>query len=223
MADIISPVVEMVPQLSYDIIARFVPGTIVMFSWAVVTEGPTTQDELVKLVTIPEGTSGSSVLLFLSVAYVVSIVLYGVWMLFDKLIEKLLPRLPKGIGDEIEKRFREKKLSQDLPETLVYDAIRVEKPAVGARILKLRAEARLAQVLIVGWMIALVLNLLPLIENCSMERRLFTVALVVGIVGACFFRQRVKEKHVINLKNYRRILEFDRKPWFVRLSDDHDN
>ncbi len=202
MTGIISTLAEMVPQISYDIIARFVPGSIVMFSWAVVTRDDMTQAEISKLLDDLNKAGGWSVPLFLSIAYIVSIVLYGVWML---------------IVD------RGKKESAPNPlKALIYDAIRVKSPAVGARIVKLRAEARLAQVLIVGWAITFILNLLPLIRDRSMQRGLLAVALPVGIAGAYKVRQRVKGKYVINLKNHWYILRLYEEPWLPRPSSDQN-
>jgi hypothetical protein len=207
MEKIISSITEIVPQITYDIIARFVPGTMAILSWAIVAKGPT-GDELDELLTGLNSVSGWAVLLFLLVAYIVSIVLYGIWILTETIWERVHARLRRSSDSKAE--------SIQVPyNVLVYDAIRIKSPAVGARIVKLRAEIRQSQVLIVGWMIASILNLVLLTGCWSMHRALLELALVSGIIGAYSFRWHLNAKYVASIENHGRILQLDQEPWFT--------
>lgn len=236
MESIVSTITEIVPQITYDIIARFVPGTMVILSWAIVYAG--TQKAWIQFNDFMAGSQsriGWSVVFFFLAAYIVSIVLYGIWKLgaallncgcavcqcmtskltlLQKIHKEILPywqRFTRCIrGKQGEDSEHDKKYPS---ESLMYDAIRVKSPAVGSRIVKLRAEVRQAQVLIVGWVITIILTHSSYIKY-PIDKDVLGVALVVSIIGLYLFRWHLKGKYITNIKNHWRILQLDQEPWF---------
>jgi hypothetical protein len=209
MASITSSITEAVPQISYDVIGRLVPGTTVILSLAIVYVGPTRAfTQLNALLTNPNSAiSVWALLLLLLIAYTVSIVLFGIWNLARTLLRRM--RSPK----------KERDPKQPSP-ALMYDAIRVKSPEAGARLVKLSAERHLAQVLITGWSIAGALNLYLLIRASSMERVLLEIAFAVGIIGAYSFMRRIEKAYNTNLKNHWLILQCDQQSTHTVSSTD---
>ena len=122
-------------------------------------------------------------LYILLLAYVLSLVLEGLWRLlcahwFTALFDEPgAQRARDGAIEDfvlVERSFNP--LEYRFPGIpVIYDTIRLIEPAAGARLVKLRAELQLCRTLILGWSIVLVAIVLDLAFRASGE------VLIVGI------------------------------------------
>jgi hypothetical protein len=198
-----SAITELVPQISYDIIGRIIPGIIVIFSLIIATLGPTSA--LVHIdawVIHPDPPlSGWAVVLFIVAGYTMAVILAGI---------RHFPGLFRRPRDE-----RYEPNLENPSESLKYDAIRVKSPKAGAQHTKLSAEINQAGVLVVGWAISAAINLYPLIIGFSPDRFWLEIALVISIAGAYSFRKRICQSQRISLINHWLILQCAQLPTFM--------
>lgn len=189
-----------IPQVFYDLVARVVPGAVVLTLGAAVAAGP---EELVaafasgRLGTALGGFAGASLALMFS--YVTGSVVGQLWTLTGEklvanwenqaatagreacLLEHNLAEIACGrppisiTGDQMPRVF------------VMQDHLRDGSEGEALRLLKLRAEERLCHVLVVGFALLSILNL-TLVE---MTRSRWTLegALILGIV-ACYSRAK---------------------------------
>lgn len=195
-----SVLTELVPQISFDIIGRITPAMVVIFSLTVTALGPIQAFTHIDawIIHPDPPLSGWAVVLFIVVAYILAIILSGIWNFQD------LFRRPsyKGYKPDL----------KDPSVSLQYDAVRLESPKAGARNTKLSAEMSQAEVLIVGWFISAAINLYFLIAAFSLERLWLEMILVVGIVGAFSFRKHIYGQQRLSLSNHWLILQCDQLP-----------
>jgi hypothetical protein len=185
-----SAVTEVIPQISFDIIGRIIPGITVIVILIIAFAGPNQALILLDNAIIhPETTlRGWAIVLFLILAYVLAIILEGIW------------QIPECIS-HLRKEPYEPNLEH--PErSLKIDIVNQKLPKAGAWFTKVDAEMYLTKVLITGWFIGLVINLYMLVTEFSLERLWVEVALIVVIIGAvsawCSI-SRTSEKRLMNL------------------------
>jgi len=195
-----SAVADLVPQVSYDIIGRIIPGIIATFSLAIAVLGPTQALAKIDAFVIHPNPplSGWAVILFIVVAYTLSIVLDGIW------------HIPNLFRHPRHKGYRPDPGNPSIP--LQYDMVRIKSPEAGARLVKLGAERHQATVLVTGWLISATINLYFSIAAFSPERLWLEIALVVGIVDALSTRKHVHESQMFGLIDHWFILQCDRLP-----------
>jgi len=217
MADVTSTVAASVPQIEYDVIGRLVPGTAVLLTLGVVYTGPKQfPAQFQNLVQDPNlATSVWLVFLVLFAAYVTSIVFYGIGRL-GRSTARLLRRAIRRLGRKPEQAQAD---DPGPSHALMFDAIRLKSPESGARLTKLRAERRLAQILILGWSLAAVWNLVLLLGRFSVDRLWLQVALIVGVLAAWAFGRHMSDIYDTSLRHHWQILQFDQEPWYTPSSD----
>jgi hypothetical protein len=200
----LSAITDVVPQISYDIIARIIPGTVLIFSLITAASGPAQALATIDAWVIHPDTppSGWGVILFVISGYVLALLLTGICDFPNR-----LPRLHKKKKEKEEEKllFRRK-----------YDIIRHKLPGAGARIVKQSAEMRLGGLLAVGWSICAVINAYFLISDFSLDRLWLEVALIAGIVAAFSFRDHIAELQKTRVDNHWLILFLD--PWLTSIS-----
>ena len=194
----LSALTEAVPQVSYDIIGRIIPGVIVIFSLVITILGPTPAlAQIDAWVIHPDPPlSGWAVVLLIIAGYTLAVILAGIFY-------KLKSLFRSG---------KDKKYQPDLEKpsfSLKYDAIRERSPKAGARIVKLSAEMSLGRVLAVGWSLCAVINAYFMIASFSMARHWLEVAFIVGIVAASSFRGHIADLQKRSVKDHWLILHSD--------------
>ena len=133
-----SAIAEIVPQASYELVGRIIPGIVVTVTLAVVAMGPARALVFLDQAVIhpdPE-LSGWAIVLLIMAAYVFAFVLDGLW------------QIPACV-----RRWGVKPTPPDLraPSTsLKFDIVNQELPKAGAWLTKLYAETNTTQVLIIG-------------------------------------------------------------------------
>jgi hypothetical protein len=184
-----SGVTEVVPQVSYEIIGRIIPGIIVILSLVVVAMGPTQAvmylDETV--IHSDHASSGGSVALIIIAAYVLAFVLDGIWQ---------IPACVRRRGN--------KPYQPDLrapSASLKFDIVNQELPKAGAWLIKLYAETNTTQVLIIGWVISAVINIYFLVTVFSIERLWLEIGLIASTIGAVAVRSSITTTREDSLKN----------------------
>jgi hypothetical protein len=158
---------NVIPEIFYDIIARIIPGSVLVIATTMIYLGPS---KVVKML-LSDSTEIDAplTLLFLLLAYLVAIVTGSVWEAVSCLAKRWGEcNLAKRWKDWI-KRRREKKKSKEI-EAATSKPIKVEKaqdvpfdtdrtffrvrkdlPQEASKLLKIQAEKRLCEVLIVGF------------------------------------------------------------------------
>jgi hypothetical protein len=184
-----SSVTEIVPQISYEIIGRIIPGVIIILSLIVVAMGPTQAvmylDETV--IHSDHASSGGAVVLIIIAAYILAFVLDGVWQ---------IPACVRRRGKE--------PYQPDLraPSTsLKFDIVNQELPKAGAWLIKLYAETNTTQVLIIGWVVSAAINVYFLMTAFSIERLWLEIGLVASTIGAVAVRNSITATREDSLEN----------------------
>jgi hypothetical protein len=161
-----SAIAEIVPQVSYEIVGRIIPGIVVILSLVVVAMGPTQAvTYLDEAVIHPDpALSGWAVVLMVIAAYILAFVLDGVW------------QIPVCVN-----RWREKPSQPNLQTPsprLKFDIVNQKYPKAGAWLTKLYAETNATQMLIVGWVLSATINTYYLVTTFSVERLWLEVGLI---------------------------------------------
>ena len=198
-----------VPQISYDIIARVIPGIAIILVWILVYGGPTqTFSQFVGLLSSPASalTFGGFLILAL-LGYLVSITLFGMSLLIARIWNIIFRRSKHASGIETMSHTENKQDMNNPTTALMYDFIRTKSPEAGARLVKLRAEYDLARTLIMGLAIASIYNIFPLADNSSVERVSIEAVLVIAVIGLWSFGNYIERRYTANLKNHWHILK----------------
>ncbi|MBU0510991.1 MAG: hypothetical protein KJ638_04725 [Chloroflexi bacterium] len=184
-----SAIAEVVPQVSYEIVGRIIPGIVVILSLVVVAMGPTQAvmylDEAV--IHPDPALSGWAVVLMVIAAYILVFALDGVW------------QIPACV-----RRRGEKPCQPDLqaPSTsLKFEVVNQKLPKAGAWLTKLYAETNAAQVLIIGWVVSAAINIYCLVTAFSVERLWLEVGLIAGTIGAVAVRNSITTTRKESLEN----------------------
>jgi hypothetical protein len=185
----LSAIAEVVPQASYEIIGRIIPGIVVTFSLVAAAMGPTQAvTYLNEAVIHPDSAlSGWAVVLMVIAAYILAFVLDGVWQILVRV-----------------RRRGEKPCQPDLqaPSTsLKFDVVNQELPKAGAWLTKLYAEANATEVLIIGWVVSATVNIYYLVTTFSVERLWLEVGLIVGTIGVVAARNSIVTTREDSLEN----------------------
>lgn len=201
---------NLVPQLFYDFLARVVPGASLILIFALVIYSPT---GVVNFLLAPgKGytlfTFGPILILIL-ISYLIGFILSQVWIItIGKLIEKRQRNLEVDCKkdcieeyNKIQKIFgcNPKEINHtDMPKiNNIRDYLRHIAPEEASRLLKVRAEERLCQVLILGLLILSLVHLWYLFTQFSSERLILEIILVLSIIPFWSRTLRMR-KHYIN-------------------------
>jgi len=205
-----------IPQLFYDFLARVLPGAIIIIVSAAVILGPS---YTAKYILDPDQNDKlfafGPLLLWITGSYLTGFILGQLW---QDTIQQLIKKKEKNL----EKERKQKRLNEhnkilralkkpqleitpdDLPrEFVMREHIRQVKPSEAARLLKVRAEIRLCQVLILGflllWLINIVYLLLWLKEAYeSVAERIILAILLPIAVLACWTRAKRLYSHFVD-------------------------
>ena len=173
-------IAEVVPQISYDILGRIVPGSVVLVSLWVAAQGP---DDAVAEVerTLAGASPGPGIwaaLLWTALAYVLAIVLNGIWQFPGCWRRWRCASRPKPYPVDPTFEIAHPSFA------LKFEIVNQKLPKSGAWFTKLHAEMNLARVLAMGWIIAAAINAYWLVTDFSSPRLWLEVALAIGIAGA---------------------------------------
>lgn len=173
-------IAEVVPQISYDILGRIVPGSVVLVSLWVAAMGPdrALHDLNSTLAGDDPGPGFWAVLLWIALAYVLAIVLNGIWQLpacWQRW--RCRARPPLYLLDPAY-------VPTDPSFAYKFEVVNQKLPTAGAWFTKLHAEMNLARVVAMGWTVAAAINAYLLLGAWNWPRIWLEVALLAGIAGA---------------------------------------
>jgi len=202
-------------QVVYDLIARLIPGSILIWCSYIIYFGYSKC--ILHFKTILDKTWDLNFLLIIEIlliAYIISIIFSGIWSLLSKKLSFLnkdasiiWKRSNQSTKDDIYKAI--KSISSvdfvvdiEIPSSsFVYDFIRLKVPDVGARLVKVRAECHMCAVLIIGWIILSLLNILNFYHAIE-EAIIIEIILVVSIIGVFLYLKNLEERFSAALRNY---------------------
>jgi hypothetical protein len=184
-----SSITEVVPQVSYEIVGRIIPGIAVILSLVLATMGPTqAMVYLDETVIHPDpALSGWAAVLMIIAAYILAFVLDGVW------------QIPACVRRRGEKPRRSDPKAPS--SSLKFDVVNQELPKAGAWLTKLYAETNTTQVLIIGWMVSAAINIYFLVTAFSVERLWLEIGLAAGTIGAVAVRNSISTTRDVSLEN----------------------
>ena len=224
-SDPISKNINVVPQVFYDIIARLIPGIMVLTISLFINYG---SDRVFGLIGNLVGkredlfhVSFSLIGLTLVASYTISIVLMGIWSLFLRLFKigkwntvflKTEQKKWKDINDNCRSNIGIRvdcmpaRISEDegtaFSLSFVYDYVRLHAPDVGSRLVKIRAEIHMCTVLLTGFMFLTVWNSINLFKMFSLESLIIETLLILSIFGLFYFMKDLEERFMTGLCNY---------------------
>ncbi len=187
---------RLIPQTIYDLLGRILPGAVVLLLVFVVVRLPTMQDLPNVISELNRLATPAAITLAFIVAYTVGLVLGQV---YAATIGKLLDHRDR----EIEKECRQRCVAEHvktlealgnkphrvdpahLPRTFVmHDHLRLVAPTEIPRLLKVRAERRMAEVITFGAILSATANTVLLAAGYSTYRLALEGALVLTALGA---------------------------------------
>lgn len=217
-----------IPQVFYDFIARLIPGSILIWSSYLIYFGPSISIEHLKKILNNEwDINFLLIIVTLLIAYIISIIFNGLWTLISKsfdLVKKLFSHTKQNEQirndtktEDIQKAKQVVKAIQnseniEIPSTpFVYDYIRLKRPNIGARLVKIKAEIRMCKVLIFGWIILIFLNLFNLLTLSIKEFLIIECTLLISTIGILQFLIKLEKKLHIGLDNYWILLHLEQQ------------
>jgi hypothetical protein len=203
---------QIIPQTVYDLIGRIVPASVLLFLTFAVLR-PTPLQEMVGTMSWLKETTTISVVIFSGVAtYIVGVVL-------GQIYSATLGKLLSGRDRVIEKKCIEQCLSEhnstlealerqpihikvsSLPRTFVmHDHLRLVASSEIPRLLKVRAERRMAQVMMLGAIVLTAVNLVLLVTQFSTYRT-YRMILAMTLVLMAIGTWRSSERRLQNVTN----------------------
>lgn len=191
---------SLIPQVFYDLIARVIPGFVVIMMWYLTILGPNKAMDTINTVSSQSNQTVFSFWSFavlLTISYLIGLILEELWYLTFGRIKRnrRSPRQAEHIDwcitqhEKIRKCLREPELGlqrQDLPPLhIVHDHLRLHSQSEAYRLVKLRAEARLSETLFTGLLPLPVVNILFWYRDSRLlmlDRIVLELALILAIV-----------------------------------------
>lgn len=220
--------INIIPQVYYDLIARLIPGAIILLSTATIYYGPNIMANNIKnLIGYKDTvihTSFTFIMIFSLLSYTVAILAMGIWSLFVKLSKKtnlvflkdddiLLNETQNKLKNDLQNASQIVQIRED-PHTLqvpslafIYDFIRFRAPDVGARLVKVRAECHMCAVLVTGLTILSIIHLIILILNPTISKIVLECVFLLGCIAFWYFMRDLEQRFMTGICNYWAILQ----------------
>src|ERR1041385_5448399 len=181
-----------VPQLFYDIIARLVPGAVIIGALALAVAGPEKSQGFVQAWLNKPSSDYPSLIVVVGVGFVLS---YALGIIF------------LGLCSPIEWfAFRLVRVEQDF--VLKYDFVKQHDPPAGSRITKLKAEMHMTELLVLGFTFSLIIDLLNMGEPGD-SRGLLAWILSVAILGSVGALRHFIIRQNRAVENYAQLLGYE--------------
>jgi len=182
-----------VPQLFYDIIARLVPGAVIIGTLALAVAGPEKSQNFVQAWLNKPSSSYPSLVVIVGVGFVLS---YALGIIF------------LGLCSPIEwLAFKFVKVKKDF--VLKYDYVKQHDPPAGSRITKLKAEMHMTELLVLGFTFSLLINLFKMRDSSGDSRGLLALVLLVAIIGSIGALRHFIIRQNRAVENYSKLLGYE--------------
>jgi hypothetical protein len=182
-----------VPQLFYDIIARLVPGAVIIGTLALTVAGPEEAQNFVQAWLNKPSSSYPSLVVIVGVGFVLFYALGIIFLGLCSPIEWLAFKLVK-----VKKDF-----------VLKYDFVKQHDPPAGSRITKLKAEMHMTELLVLGFIFSLLINLFKMRYSSGGSRGLLALVLLIAISGSIGALRHfiIRQNHAV--ENYAKLLGYE--------------
>jgi hypothetical protein len=201
---------NLIPQVFYDFLARIIPGAILIVVTTIIMVGPATAaDFLLNSPNSDKLFSIGFILLWALGSYLIGFLLGNLW-------EMTLEQLTRSSERNIETKCKEKCLTEynqtqnalkrpgldiapdNLPRiSIMLDQIRHIKSEEASRLLKLRAERKLCQVLLLGFFILSIVNGMYLVMQLETARIVLEI-LLIGTIVTCWSGAQKLHRYLAN-------------------------
>lgn len=174
-----SGITSLVPQFFFDVIARLLPGILLIGIFLLVGMGVQHYWDFFHHFFKPQELQIPSVSLLLGLGlvlgYTLSIVLWGVWYSLNRLNCALNGNRDPETGIELSEEELRRRISK----------IKLERPDAGARLTKIKAEIHMAATLFVGFSLASIVNAVLIYHENEVPSRIITgLLLILAMIGA---------------------------------------
>lgn len=174
--DSVNSLATLVPQVFYDVIARLIPGGIIILLLYISYFGDikTVYGNINNFFSTPNHPSTFILLVFyFFISYSFSIFLWRQIDWIIPILEKI--RLVKVNNYSTIQKY----------DSYLYDFIKTRNSSVGARITKLRAEKHLTEVFFIGLIYCLLLNIFEIIviQNSIRSRIVLLIIILISIIS----------------------------------------
>jgi hypothetical protein len=200
----------LIPQLFYDFLARIVPGAVLIVVTAFVVSTPASNIDLLLTSHFGDKTVAFTRLLWGGLgAYLIGFLLSQMWL-------TMMPRRLKDRLTNVEAECKQDRLAEhnrvlvalgypseniqpeDLPQAFVMrEQLRLVVPNEALRLLKVRAERRICQILMIGLSILFLVNLVYFTFDFGTDRILLELIFVVAVF-LCWKREHRLHEHFVN-------------------------
>lgn len=208
-----------VPQVFYDLIARLIPGIVLICCLYTVCYGSTNSLNHFMLI-MKYSVKGLALLFTLSliVAYTLSNILSGFISCItnNSCCKKLSTRLSfrSDLSDLRRKNIIDPRTKHVIYELykipninipsipFAYDYIRLKSPHIGAKLVKLRAECEMCKILAFGWSLLFFINLKNACNFDFIEFLYMELTLFIAIIGIMLLLKSLNKAFLTALYNY---------------------
>ncbi len=201
---------NLVPQVFYDLVARVMPGGVLIVASTLVITGPS---DAIGLITKPNDNtelfSIGAFLIGILLAYAIGIIVGQLWEItIGRTIRKTLAQEERSCKDTClaEHNLLLKQVGRpevnleasNLPRvSTMREHLRIVAPQDAARLLKVRGEYRSCEVLCIGFLTLLAINSLVLRYDPSIERMTLEALLAIA-VPICWTKVFGLRRHFVN-------------------------
>lgn len=182
-----SSVGSLVPQLFYDLISRVIPGSVIvpviLCSWWGPADFWKCFAKVWYSLSLENAPSFLAGLFLLALTYSTGVLLRGLGYMLSGASRKIFGH---GSGIDMDKYYR----------------IKVALPSAGGRVTKMKAEVSMAEVMVLGFGISLMLNTFGLINDAAAGRWPLASILLLCCVSLAFFRAEVRRRLVASIESH---------------------
>jgi len=217
---------EVIPEIFFDLVARVVPGSLLLLTAFLVSQGP--EKGLPDLVRYASSAGFGSVLAFALVAYFIAVVLKQAWCFLGSRVRRTSS---KGSSSEeriyqVYSAVRVKdqvSRANHLPDRrIMFSCIRHSLPEEGLRLLKIQAEKNLCEVVLPGLAVLLLFDswLLFNVPYESFGRTWLLIVMVVSWLSFFSWKADLEELYQRDLCALWRLLEVAKKDFVLNAEEE---
>ncbi len=208
---------EVIPEIFFDLVARVLPGSLVLLAALLLSEGPAEGGR--NLVTYTSDATFASGLVFALLAYFTALILKQVWDVVEPRVKKKSKGTPDGnplykIYCDI--KAKDQPARVELPDIrIVLSCIRHSLPDEGLRLLKIQAEKNFCEVMLAGFPALLLLGSWQLFREPNLGQAWLLLTLLVSGLSFHSWRAGLEDIFRHDLCALWRLLEIAGKDFVI--------
>ena len=209
---------SLIPQLFFDLIARIIPGFVIMalFDMSVPYQWYIGQGKY-RLIDSLMSTGGLSFFFVIACLYIISVIFFGIWKLFVSLHKTVKLLFSK---DRKKDNTQYVGILEDDNSDDRYNFIKLNAPIAGSRITKLKAEVHMSGTLASAFVTFFVTLLVVSLLNDSLPDMGALIVMAMGAVGCIGAYSHFTEHLYHSIHSYSNLLNYDDRLKGRRLARD---